>query len=198
MDFDDFALSAALSLLEGRLRLNGAPPVRLVICGGSALIALHLVTRTTRDVDVLALVDSQKHLATPAPLPDCLLQATGEVAAVLGLPEDWVNNGPSANSGGLFQMGLPEGLLERAHQKDYGSHLSIFFIDRTDQIYPKVFAAVDRLGVHIDDLLTLKPTSDELEKAARWCMTHDPSEPFKGLLKSVFEQLGYRDASERL
>jgi len=30
-------------------------------------------------------------------------------------------------------------------------------------------------GKHFDDLIALKPTSDELENAARWTMTHDVS-----------------------
>ena len=43
-------------------------PVHLVVCGGSALIALKLVVPTTKDVDVLAtLQDGELHCARPLP-----------------------------------------------------------------------------------------------------------------------------------
>ena len=53
MKFDDSGLDEALGMLDGRLRLNDSPSVRLVVCGGSALIAMDIVYRTTRDVDDL-------------------------------------------------------------------------------------------------------------------------------------------------
>ncbi|MCD4707749.1 MAG: hypothetical protein K8S62_08420 [Candidatus Sabulitectum sp.] len=31
-----------------------------------------------------------------------------------------------------------------------------------------------------------------------WCMTHDPSDRFRGILISMFEELGYEDAAKRL
>ena len=186
--FTSQALDHTFILMESRLKSNSSPPVRLLICGGSALIALHLVSRTTTDVDILAIVDSRDNLISPAPMPAYLSKAADEVALLSGLPLNWLNNGPSSDLGGLFQEGLPEGILKRAQKKQYGSHLDLFFIGRIDQIFLKVYASVDRLGVHVD----------QLERAGRWCMTHDPSEPFKMLLKSMFIQLGYGDAARKL
>ena len=120
------------------------------------------------------------------------------MGSLLELQADWLNYGPSSNSGGLFQTGLPDGLLQRAHQSEYGDYLQVFFIDRRDQVFFKVFAAADRLGVHVDDLVALNPTSEEMEAAALWCMTHDPSDGFRGILISMFEELGYEDAAKRL
>ncbi len=40
MAFNDSNLEEALSLLGERLRMKDAFPVRLVVCGGSALIAM--------------------------------------------------------------------------------------------------------------------------------------------------------------
>jgi hypothetical protein len=69
---------------------------------------------------------------------------------------------------------------------------------RYDQIHFKLYAAVDQgAGKHLDDLLALKPTSDELENAARWTMTHDVSEGFKQNLKSLLNYLGFKDVAER-
>jgi hypothetical protein len=51
-----------LKLLDGRLLLNQSKSFALVVCGGTALNAMHLVERTTRDVDVVALIDGQDEL----------------------------------------------------------------------------------------------------------------------------------------
>jgi hypothetical protein len=51
-------------------------------------------------------------------------------------------------------MGLPEGFVSRLFQKDYGRRLTVYFAGRKDQIHFKLYAAVDRGGYHIDDLLT--------------------------------------------
>jgi hypothetical protein len=55
MNFGPDRLAALLTALDRQLYLAGSPPFGLVVCGGSALAALGLVRRTTRDVDVLGL-----------------------------------------------------------------------------------------------------------------------------------------------
>lgn len=39
--------------LDRQIGLHGGKPIGLVVCGGTALAALDLVHRTTKDVDVL-------------------------------------------------------------------------------------------------------------------------------------------------
>ena len=136
------------------------------------------------------------HLASPAPLPDALLKAVAEVAEDLGLDGNWLNNGPSSGEGGLFQMGLPAGFGERLTSMAYGGRLTVHFIDRLDHIHFKLYASVDRGGYHIEDLRALDPTTEELEAAARWSMTHDVSEGFQMVLKRLLEELGYEDVAE--
>lgn len=102
----------ALRLLNGRLAIADAPTFHLVVCGGTALVATGLVLRATRDVDIVALADEQGGLIDPAPLPAALIKAAGEVAEDLGLPKDWLNNGPSSGEGGLYRLGLPHGFAE--------------------------------------------------------------------------------------
>ncbi len=46
---DHEGLDRVLKLLSGKLDLAQTEPVRLVICGGAALIAMNLRRRTTRD-----------------------------------------------------------------------------------------------------------------------------------------------------
>ena len=192
-------IDQALSLLAGRLDLAQTDPVRLVICGGSALIAMSLRRRTTRDMDVVALLSAAQEPISPDPLPDFLLRAADQVARDLGLFEGWLNNGPSRGEGGLFQMGLPEGFVGRLTEKEYGPRLAIYFIGRLDQIHFKLYAAADqRDGTHLNDLKALHPTAAELEAASRWAMTHDVSEGFKMVLKELLTQLGHESVAERI
>ncbi len=188
-------LDKVLRLLNGRLALNGSPSVRLVVCGGAAMIATGLTVRTTTDVDIVALMDENQQLKAPVPFPSYLLQAAHEVAATLDLPEHWLNNGPSRDDGGLFQMGLPTGFSERLHESIYGDHLRLYFIDRVDQIHFKLYAAVDRGGYHISDLTALSPSNEELVSAAHWTFTHDISREFRMLLIRLLKELGYEEAA---
>ena len=192
-------IDQALSLLAGRLDLAQTDPVRLVICGGSALIAMNLRRRTTRDMDVVALLSAAQDPISPDPLPDFLLRAADQVARDLGLFEGWLNNGPSRGEGGLFQMGLPEGFVGRLTEKEYGPRLAIYFIGRLDQIHFKLYAAADqRDGTHLNDLKALHPTAEDLEAAARWAMTHDVSEGVMMVLKELLPQLGHESIAERI
>ena len=192
-------LEEVFRLLNGRLSFNNAPPVEMVVCGGAAMIVTGLLRRTTKDVDIVALVDSvSRKLVPPVPMPEWLLQAAHEVAEVLQLPEDWLNNGPSRDEGGLFQMGLPDGFQERLHSRVYGEHLTVHVIDRFDQIHFKLYAAVDRGGYHISDLEALHPTTEELVEAAHWACTHDVSAGFLMLLKHLLHELGYEDVASQL
>jgi hypothetical protein len=193
-------IETALALLGERLALDGSDPVRLIICGGAALIVCSLVSRqTTRDVDIVAMVDGDGHVISPDPLPKQLVLAATQVSRDLDLPPDWLNNGPSRAPGGLFQFGLPLGFKDRLCRRDYGPKLTIFFAGRFDLICFKTFAAVDQgPGRHVDDLRDMHPTEDEMEVAARWAVTHDPSEGFRTVLTSMLWQLGYEQTAARL
>lgn len=59
--------------------------------GGSALLALGLVTRSTQDVDVIALV-GEHGLDEAVPLPQPLVDARDRVARDFGLAESWLNS----------------------------------------------------------------------------------------------------------
>lgn len=193
-------IDTALQLLGERLALDGSDPVRLVVCGGAALIACSLVSRqTTRDVDVVAMVDGEGHVISPDPLPQHLVLAANHVGRDLDLPPNWLNNGPSRDPGGLFQFGLPVGFKDRLFRRDFGAKLAIFFAGRFDLICFKVFAAVDQgPGRHVDDLRDIRPTAEEMEAGARWAMTHDPSDGFRSVLVSMLRQLGYEETASKL
>jgi hypothetical protein len=193
------SIDRAFGLLSSRLDLVGAQPVRLVVCGGSALIALGFRSRTTNDADVVALMDADGHLVSPEPLPAPLLAAAVQVARDLGLNEGWLNNHPSSGEGGLFQMGLPDGLASRLTERAFGARLTVYFIGRVDQIHFKLYASADqRDPTHMDDLRALSPTDAELEAAARWAMTHDVSDGFKMVLRELLRQMGYASVAQNI
>ena len=190
---DTEKLNQALKLLHERLVLAAAPKVCLVVCGGSALIATGLVPRTTQDVDILAMLKDE-NLIDPEPMPEYLTSAAEATARTLRLPADWLNCGPVD----LFRMGLPNGTKERLTRKVIGERLEVCYVSRIGQIFFKLYAAVDRGGYHIEDLLQLKPTSRELYEAAKWTMTHDVSEGFKMMLCQLLTELGFEDVSKQL
>jgi len=197
-NLDAVKLDEALRLLESRLRMKDSGPLRLVVCGGSALIAAGLITRATQDVDIVALMDGREQLVNPHPLPPVLLEAASEVAQIIGLKDDWLNNEPSRGEGGLFQMGLPEGFVSRLSRKDYGRNLMVYFTGRKDQIHFKLYAAVDRGGYHIADLLNLNPDQNDLTQAARWAATHDVSPGFREAMNNLLKELEYGQVAENI
>ena len=191
-------LEQALGMLASQMDLANTPPVRLVVCGGASLIATKVISRSTKDVDIVALRSMDGILIAPVPLPEFLLQAAEVVARNLGLDTRWLNNGPSQDEGGLFQMGLPPGFADRLAERVYGPRLTVYFIGRQDQVFFKVFSAADRGGVDLDDLAALRPTADEMEEAARWAMTIDVSEGYRMLLQDLLKNIGYESVAARI
>lgn len=194
-NLDQASLDRALALLGDLMRVRRHPPIHLVVCGGSALIALRLVTRTTQDVDVLATLENgQLHCARP--LPEWLLAAAEAVRSELSLPTHWLNDGPADEN--LFRLGLPVGVAERLVVRDFGAALQVSFISRYDQIHFKLYAAADQGGRHFTDLRKLNPTPEELLAAARWTFTQDISDAFRQVVVEVLQALGHGDLHERL
>jgi hypothetical protein len=173
-----------LSALSQQLEASGEAHT-IVVIGGSALIALELVARTTRDVDVVALL-ADGELVSAEPLPEGMVAAAQRVADDFGLPATWLNNGPTD----LLDFGLPDGFLERAEVRSYGPGLQVLFASRLDQIHFKLYAAVDRGGQHLSDLQALQPTEEELLAAAAWSETHDTSPGYQELLDEALAYLG--------
>jgi len=188
-----YTLNHALKLLNEQLILVAAPQTELVVCGGSALIALSLVPRTTQDVDIIAMM-AEGELLDSEPLPAYLVTAAEKVGQSLALPGNWLNNGPASQ----FRMGLPAGFVERLHTTVIGEKLVVHYIDRLDQIFFKTFASVDRGGYHVSDLKQLAPGEEELLAAAKWCLTQDVSGDFREILKDMFKQLGWSNVSEKI
>src|SRR5881397_2775605 len=83
-------------------------------------LAVGLISRTTRDVDIVALLSGQT-LIEPRPLPTELVAARDRVARDFGLPESWLNAAPAD----LLDFGLPDGFVDRLERRDYGAALTV-------------------------------------------------------------------------
>ena len=187
-------IEKVLMALSEQLESEGVMKIELVVCGGTALNILGYIDRTTKDIDVIAFVD--KDILTKAdPLNPSLLVAARKVQRDFNLPDNWLNAGPAS----IMDFGLPEGLMDRVKTYSYGKNLIIHFLTRYDQIHFKLYAAVDQSGgKHYDDLLSLKPIAQELEKAAIWTRMHDPSEGYKMVLKDFLKKIGHKNVAEKL
>ena len=165
----------------------------LVVVGGSALLALGIVSRATRDVDVVAFDDGAG--LTPAdPLPEALERARDLVARDLVVAPDWLNGAASD----IARFGLPEGFMSRVETRRYGDSLVVHFAGRLDLIHFKLHAFIDRSdihGRHGSDLQALDPTPEELLAAGRWTMTHDPSPGYREMLENGLTYLGVDSAA---
>lgn len=91
--------AALLDALGEQLARSGAS-YELVVVGGSALLALGLVTRPTKDVDLVAL-RGDSGLLSVSPLPPPLAAARDRVARDFRLPSDWLNEGPGKHEADL-------------------------------------------------------------------------------------------------
>ena len=157
------AANRLLSALSEQLALAGEQ-YDLIVIGGSALLALELVARATRDVDVVALANDTGPIEA-VPLPAPLVAARNLVARDFGLPEDWLNSEAAPD---MLRLGLPEGFFERLTCREYGPALTVRWASRFDLIHFKLHATVDRGGGrHLADLRALKPAPEELIAAGR-------------------------------
>jgi len=183
-----------LQRLGKRLLYEFAEPISLVVCGGSALNVLNIAHRTTRDVDVLAIVEETKNgiqLRYGRPLPKDFCDLVAKVGHDLGLPDDWLNMGPKA----VIQVyGAPPGMTERWERREYGPSLTVYFVSRLDQVHFKLLAAADPKAEprHLEDLSQrIRPTAEEhqdnvgdkavLGAIASWMTERDKSMKWRGL-----------------
>ena len=185
--------------LSDQLEAKGRDYYEIIVCGGVALNILGFVHRITKDVDIIAFVEKNENgitsLVKASPLKPELLEAASKVQKDFNLPDNWLNAGPAS----VMDFGLPKGLMDRVETYSYGKNLVIHFLGRYDQIHFKLHAAVDQSGgKHFDDLMALNPTDRELEEAARWTMTHDPSEGYSQVLKDFLKQIGHKNVAEKL
>jgi hypothetical protein len=186
-----FNLEAPLRAI-GELLDRRNQSAAIVIVGGTALNLLGIVSRTTRDVDVIAVGNPNKGfppstLLPPEPMPEHLQELIARAARDFGIPEDWMNSA----AGGQWETGLPRGFEQRVSWQRMGG-LWIGLPGRIDLVFLKLYAAADDVGPtsrHFKDLIALNPRSDELQAAAEWIGAQDPSPDFSEILAEVIHHV---------
>jgi hypothetical protein len=163
-----------LFLAERGLRLDA------VVIGGAALNLLGVVSRPTKDVDVLH----------PA-LPPEVLEAARAFAAQCraqgeALQDDWLNNGPASLTGQL-----PAGWELRLQAAFTGQALTLRCLGREDLLKTKLFALCDR-GLDLPDCLALAPTAEELRAALPWVEYQDANPDWPAHVQATLADLGRR------
>lgn len=184
VEFDGSLLNEVLSALGGHLEAAGESAA-IVVVGGSTLAVRGWVNRVTADVDVIAQAtrqDGDRVLVAADPLPSALVVAAERVARDYGLPSWWLDT----NIGLQWNHGLPPEFSEEIEWRRYGS-LEVGFAGRRSLIALKLYAAADGgpESIHVQDLIALNPTDEELSKAVDWVSRQDASHHFPALVEEV-------------
>ena len=183
-------LEKALQLLGKLLAIHKREPFWLVICGGSALLARQIISRSTHDVDVLALRDLEGGVDLAYPLPEALKQSARQVAEELDLEPNWLNSAASLHFPDLRL--LPASLWQELDTRVYSDFLKVSFVTRNGQILLKLYAALNRAQARdFDDLSALSPDSTETANALRWLLTKLPVLTHRDQLPALLTHLGH-------
>lgn len=127
-----------------------------IICGGASLVLQGIISRTTKDIDIIA-----------PPIDDILKASALSVSQDLGLDDHWLNTGPESIS-----KDLASGWESRVFEVFNDSNLSVFSISRSDLIFTKFWALCDRQKDK-QDLIFLNPSLIELEEAIKQTLSKD-------------------------
>lgn len=131
-----------------------------VIIGGGALIIMDVVDRKTKDIDCL---DPE--------IPQEVKEASKDFARLFRehlLDENWLNNGPAT-----LRKELPPDWRNRLQDLYIGEAIKLTCLGRSDLLKSKLFAYCDRTSPDFEDLLMLKPTTEELKDSIEWVKLRD-------------------------
>lgn len=151
-----------------------------VVIGGAALGLLGVVSRQTRDCDIL-------HPKLPKKIQDAakifakIRNREGDLLA-----DDWLNNGPSS----LTDV-LPDGWKDRLQVAYKGKAIVLHCLGRIDLLRSKLFALCDR-GIDLQDCVALAPTKEELEEIRPWLEYQDANPDWPAHTRTIIEDLKQR------
>ena len=151
-----------------------------IVVGGAALGLLGVVSRQTRDCDVLQPKVPEDIKAAAARF------AAQERAAGRDLQDDWLNDGPAS----LADV-LPEGWQQRLQLVFRGQALVLHTLGRPDLLKAKLFALCDR-ATDLPDCVALAPTPEELEEARPWLHEQDTNPEWPAHVDQVLADLARR------
>jgi hypothetical protein len=148
-----------------------------VVVGGAALSLLGVISRPTKDCDVLypalspAIAEAARAFAAE-------VRAAGEV-----LTDNWLNNGPAS-----LVPQLRAGWQDRLQPLLSAAALGLRTLGREDLLCSKLFALCDR-GLDRDDCLALAPTRDELLSILPWLEQQDANPDWPAHARATLDDL---------
>lgn len=151
-----------------------------VVIGGAALALLGVVTRQTRDCDIL-----HPELSVAVSLAARSFAAQVRHGGT-PLQDDWLNNGPSS----LCAL-LPAGWQQRLVLVFEGKAVKLHSLGREDLLKTKLFALCDR-GIDLGDCIALCPTTRELQDALSWLEIQDGNPDWPTHVRSTLAELAGR------
>jgi Nucleotidyltransferase of unknown function (DUF6036) len=151
-----------------------------VVIGGAALNLLGVISRATKDCDIL-----------DPPLPSLILDAARGFAAEIrrgggALQDDWLNNGPAS-----LASVLPHGWRDRLQPAFAGSAIVLRCLGRDDLLRSKLFALCDR-GIDLADCIALLPTAAELCGISPWLEQQDGNPDWPAHVQATLADLSAR------
>lgn len=151
-----------------------------IVIGGAALELLGVISRPTKDCDIL-------HPSLPAAILATAREfAQAQRAQGDALDDDRLNNGPEQ----LAQV-LPPGWEQRTQPAFSGAVLSLRAPGRLDLLRTKLFALCDR-GTDLRDCMALAPSKDELDEARKWVQQQDGNPDWPVHVGAVLDDLARR------
>lgn len=154
-----------------------------VVIGGAALNLLGLVSRPTKDFDILVPVLSGD-IAAEASAFAGEVRTSGEI-----LRDDWLNNGPAS-----LTADLPPGWLSRQRAAFDGTAITLTTLGREDLLKTKLFALCDR-ALDFADCVAMAPSAAELREALPWLEVRDANPDWpahvRATLAGLAKGLGY-------
>jgi hypothetical protein len=148
-----------------------------VIVGGTALNLMGVISRPTRDCDVLYPALSAELRAVAASFAK-QIRAMGRA-----LDDNWLNDtaAPVAHT-------LPPGWKERLHEIFRGRAITLRSLGRTEILMTKLYALCDR-GMDLPDCVALAPTRTEMDQITPWLRQQDLHPDWPGHVERTLDHL---------
>ena len=151
-----------------------------VVIGGAALNLLGIVSRLTKDCDILT-PEIPKQIADAAHNFALQVRTAGGT-----LQDDWLNNGPAS----LRSQLLP-GWEDRLQTVFAGQAINLRSLGRQDLLCAKLFALCDR-GIDLGDCVALAPSAADLANILPWLEQQDANPQWPAHVRATVADLGRR------
>jgi hypothetical protein len=151
-----------------------------VVVGGAALNLLGVVSRPTKDCDILYPLLSDE-IAGAAKAFAVMKRQASEV-----ISDDWLNNGPTT-----LAARLPADWRDHLRTVFSGRAVHLECLGRDDLLRSKLFASCDR-GLDLGDCLALAPTREELARLLPWLDLQDGNPGWPAHVHDTLADLGER------